>query len=147
MHLYNLSCLSCNIFSYLPARSRGQKGHTGPATLFFTIGSVDAFERNMTSAQRDMGTEPKDFIPIAYVNRISIMFVRSFQFRNNGFLSLPYPLASSYPVSDSTQGFGSISFSLPFYPPPLPLSSFPSPTFSPLLFRMYFYADLFVTVL
>ncbi|CAM9917037.1 unnamed protein product, partial [Discosporangium mesarthrocarpum] len=35
---------------------------------FFTIGSVDSFERKLESAQRELGIKPKDFIPVQYVS-------------------------------------------------------------------------------
>ncbi|KAK9475917.1 peptidase family M41-domain-containing protein [Lipomyces japonicus] len=35
---------------------------------FFTIGSVDSFERNITEAQRELGIKSEGFLPIAYVD-------------------------------------------------------------------------------
>lgn len=35
---------------------------------FFTIGSVETFERKLEQVQRDLGIAPRDFIPVQYVN-------------------------------------------------------------------------------
>ncbi|XP_058832271.1 AFG3-like protein 2 [Topomyia yanbarensis] len=39
-------------------------------TLWFNIGSVDSFERNLESAQTDMNIEPVNFIPVIYRSEI-----------------------------------------------------------------------------
>lgn len=38
------------------------------APFYFTIGSVESFERKLEQVQRDMGIHPRDFIPVQYVN-------------------------------------------------------------------------------
>ena len=35
-------------------------------TLWFNIGSVDSFERNLESVQLEMNTEPQNFLPVIY---------------------------------------------------------------------------------
>ncbi|GMH94398.1 hypothetical protein TL16_g12897 [Triparma laevis f. inornata] len=40
-------------------------------TFFFTIGSVESFERKLEVSQREMGIEPKDFVPVQYVTETS----------------------------------------------------------------------------
>lgn len=37
------------------------------APYYFTIGSVESFERKLEQVQRDMGIHPRDFIPVQYV--------------------------------------------------------------------------------
>lgn len=39
--------------------------------FWFTISSVDSFERKMEEAQRQLGISPRDFIPIVYVEQTS----------------------------------------------------------------------------
>ena len=34
--------------------------------LWFNIGSVDSFERNLENAQIDMNVEPPNFVPVIY---------------------------------------------------------------------------------
>lgn len=38
----------------------------------FTIGSVKGFERKLEDAQRELGIEPHDFIPVTYVTELHI---------------------------------------------------------------------------
>jgi hypothetical protein len=38
------------------------------APFYFTIGSVESFERKLEQVQRDMSIHPRDFIPVQYVN-------------------------------------------------------------------------------
>jgi len=38
------------------------------APFYFTIGSVESFERKLEQVQRDMGIHPRDFIPVQYIN-------------------------------------------------------------------------------
>lgn len=38
---------------------------------YFTIGSVESFERKLEAAQRDLGIQPRDFIPVQYVTETS----------------------------------------------------------------------------
>mmetsp|Transcript_4634 Transcript_4634/g.11903 ORF Transcript_4634/g.11903 Transcript_4634/m.11903 type:complete len:719 (-) Transcript_4634:29-2185(-) len=40
-------------------------------TVFFTIGSVETFERNMETAQKDLNIEQHDLIPISYISETS----------------------------------------------------------------------------
>ena len=43
--------------------------HTkGPAYLTFTIGSMESFERSLEQAQRDLGIDPVDQVPVFFVN-------------------------------------------------------------------------------
>jgi AFG3 family protein len=41
------------------------------APYFFQIGSVESFERKLEEAQRSLGIQPRDFIPVMYVNETS----------------------------------------------------------------------------
>ena len=34
---------------------------------WFTIGSIDTFERNLERIQREMGTDPADFVKVRYL--------------------------------------------------------------------------------
>jgi AFG3 family protein len=36
------------------------------SVLWFNIGSVDSFERNLENAQIDMNVEPPNFVPVIY---------------------------------------------------------------------------------
>eukprot|EP00051_Salpingoeca_urceolata_P023088 m.387806 g.387806 ORF g.387806 m.387806 type:complete len:326 (+) comp20066_c14_seq3:465-1442(+) len=45
--------------------------NTGPA-MFFTIGSVESFERQLERAQNDLNISPDDHIPVTYVSETSI---------------------------------------------------------------------------
>jgi AFG3 family protein len=40
------------------------------SVLWFNIGSVDSFERNLENAQIEMNLEPANFIPVIYKNEI-----------------------------------------------------------------------------
>lgn len=40
------------------------------STLWFNIGSVDTFERNLENIQLEMNTEPANFIPVVYRSEI-----------------------------------------------------------------------------
>ncbi|XP_071443573.1 mitochondrial inner membrane m-AAA protease component AFG3L2 [Hetaerina americana] len=42
----------------------------GSSVLWFNIGSVDSFERNLENAQIEMNLEPANFIPVIYKNEI-----------------------------------------------------------------------------
>lgn len=50
----------------------------GATTLWFSIGSVDAFERNVEAAQMEAGTEPSNFIPVVYKNELEASTFTSF---------------------------------------------------------------------
>lgn len=43
----------------------------GVYRYYFNIGSVDAFERSMEEAQRGMGIDPSDWVPIKYTSEMS----------------------------------------------------------------------------
>ncbi|XP_018013555.1 AFG3-like protein 1 [Hyalella azteca] len=40
----------------------------GAATLWFSVGSVDSFERNLEAAQQELGVEPQDMLAVVYKN-------------------------------------------------------------------------------
>ena len=40
----------------------------GSQQLTFNIGSVESFERNLETAQRELGIDPANHIPVTYVN-------------------------------------------------------------------------------
>jgi hypothetical protein len=41
-------------------------GGDSSSQYFFTVGSIDAFERKLEQAQYDLGLEQKDFVPVVY---------------------------------------------------------------------------------
>ena len=43
-------------------------GATASPSYHFAIGSVEIFERKLEAAQRALGIEPRDFVPVQYVN-------------------------------------------------------------------------------
>lgn len=43
------------------------KGNPTQSNLFFTIGSVENFERSLEQSQNDLGIDPAHFIPVTYV--------------------------------------------------------------------------------
>lgn len=43
---------------------------SGNNTLWFNIGSVDTFERNLENIQLDMNIEPSNFLPVVYRNEL-----------------------------------------------------------------------------
>ena len=47
-------------------------------TLWFSIGSVDAFERNVETAQMESGIEPTNFVPVVYKNELEASMLTSF---------------------------------------------------------------------
>ncbi|XP_055626508.1 AFG3-like protein 2 [Toxorhynchites rutilus septentrionalis] len=53
-------------------RVRLSPGNTSDlgSTLWFNIGSVDSFERNLENAQSDMNIEPVNFVPVIYRSEI-----------------------------------------------------------------------------
>ncbi|KAJ3106948.1 AAA ATPase afg3 [Phlyctochytrium planicorne] len=53
------------------ARFGGAPVPPGTSAYFFTIGSVESFERNLESAQRELGIPPKERIPVSYTNELS----------------------------------------------------------------------------
>lgn len=50
----------------------------GATLLWFSIGSVDAFERNVETAQMEAGIEPSNFIPVVYKNELEASTLTSF---------------------------------------------------------------------
>ncbi|XP_043201292.1 AFG3-like protein 2 [Amphibalanus amphitrite] len=61
-------------------RVRLQPGNNieGAATLWFNIGSVDAFERNLEHAQTELGIEPPSFVPVVYKQELEASGVLGF---------------------------------------------------------------------
>jgi len=57
----------------------GDKLHSQPHSVFFRIGSVQTFERQLEDAQLDLGIQPQDFIQVKYVAAPALL---------NGFLHL-----------------------------------------------------------
>ena len=47
-------------------------------TLWFNIGSVDAFERNLEHAQEELGVEPPNFVPVVYRQELEASGVLGF---------------------------------------------------------------------
>lgn len=45
-------------------------GNVSDGALWFNIGSVDSFERNLENAQTDLNIEPVNFIPVIYKTEI-----------------------------------------------------------------------------
>ena len=46
---------------------------SGPYTYWFSIGSVDTFERNLENAQLDYQIEPSNFVPVIYKNEVDVL--------------------------------------------------------------------------
>lgn len=46
--------------------------------LWFSIGSVDTFERNLESAQQELGLDPSRSVPVTYKSQIEMSNVVSF---------------------------------------------------------------------
>lgn len=47
-----------------------QNSNSGSGVLWFNIGSVDSFERNLEAAQTEQGTESINFVPVIYRNEV-----------------------------------------------------------------------------
>lgn len=58
---------------FMPGSSVGTN-----AILWFNIGSVDTFERNLENIQAEMGIEPMNYIPVVYRNEIDSASLLSF---------------------------------------------------------------------
>lgn len=50
----------------------------GATTLWFSIGSVDAFERNVEAAQMESGIDATNFVPVIYKNELEASMLTSF---------------------------------------------------------------------
>jgi len=61
----------------LGALGEGGSGGGGPAQslYYFTIGSVDGLERKLESAQKEMGTESREMVPVQFSNETSGMSI------------------------------------------------------------------------
>lgn len=46
--------------------------------LWFNIGSVDSFERNLENAQMEMNIEPPNYVPVIYKNEIEAASLSGF---------------------------------------------------------------------
>ncbi|EDV39592.1 uncharacterized protein Dana_GF24400 [Drosophila ananassae] len=51
-------------------RVRLQQNNSSGGILWFNIGSVDSFERNLETAQTEQGTESINFVPVIYRNEV-----------------------------------------------------------------------------
>ncbi len=62
------SCVSYGIdcYMYEPVTLNVHARTQPPRIVTFNIGSVDAFERNLDQAQRDLGIDSSHFIPVTY---------------------------------------------------------------------------------
>ena len=58
-----------------PAGGVGSANYNGPApaSYYFSIGSVETFERKLEAAQRELGIQARDFIPVQYVTETSYL--------------------------------------------------------------------------
>lgn len=45
-------------------------GNNSDGILWFNIGSVDSFERNLENAQADLNVEPVNYLPVIYKSEI-----------------------------------------------------------------------------
>jgi AFG3 family protein len=52
-------------------------GGNGDDQLWFTIGSVDTFERNLENAQLDLQVDPSRFLPVLYKSQLELSNVIS----------------------------------------------------------------------
>lgn len=46
--------------------------------LWFNIGSVDSFERNLENAQMEMNIEPPNYLPVVYKSELEAASVTGF---------------------------------------------------------------------
>jgi AFG3 family protein len=53
--------------------TRQRQLQTGEAQYYFSIGTVDSFDRKLQTIQEDLGILPEDFIDVSYVNETNIM--------------------------------------------------------------------------
>jgi AFG3 family protein len=44
-----------------------------PKRYYFYIGSIETFERQMEEAQRELGKDPQDFVPVIYAKENEYM--------------------------------------------------------------------------
>lgn len=51
--------------------SAPRRREEGVYRFYFNIGSVDAFERSLEDAQKDLGVDPSDWVPVKYTNEMS----------------------------------------------------------------------------
>ncbi|TPX42141.1 hypothetical protein SeMB42_g02431 [Synchytrium endobioticum] len=64
----------------LPLRASGAAHRDASGAVggyYFTIGSIESFERNLETAQRELGIPPRERIPVSYtseINTLSIIF-------------------------------------------------------------------------
>jgi len=58
--------------TYSNAEYSSTDQQSGEREFYFNIGSIEAFERRMEEIQRDMGIEPRDFVPIQYVAETNV---------------------------------------------------------------------------
>lgn len=49
-----------------------EKQNPAAPHIFFNIGSVDSFERNIENAQHDLQIDPAEFVPVTYVSETSL---------------------------------------------------------------------------
>ncbi|OZJ02631.1 hypothetical protein BZG36_03840 [Bifiguratus adelaidae] len=58
---------------HLRPEAANMPGGGGYVTYYFSIGSVDAFERKIDEAQRELGIPSNERIPVAYHDEVSVM--------------------------------------------------------------------------
>uniref|UniRef100_A0AC35UAL6 AAA domain-containing protein n=1 Tax=Rhabditophanes sp. KR3021 TaxID=114890 RepID=A0AC35UAL6_9BILA len=76
------------------------KGNTQPTVPYFTIGSVDSFERSLISVQQHLGFSPENQVPVLYKNE--------FDFKREGptLISVAIPLFFGYYLYRTMKGAG-----------------------------------------
>lgn len=55
--------------SYVRVHLKRDSNPMGPPQLTFNIGSVETFERNLEMAQKELGIDPANHVPLTYVNQ------------------------------------------------------------------------------
>ena len=74
-----------------------QRGGVDSEVLWFSIGSVDTFERNLASAQRNLGVSPSEEVPVLYKSQMTMSSA-------SNVLGLLLPLAILFFMMRSARG-------------------------------------------
>ncbi|KAJ1566331.1 AAA ATPase afg3 [Cladochytrium tenue] len=71
LQVVNKQLVRVNLRGDAPLRGAGAP----LSPYYFTIGSVESFERNLDAAQRELGIPPRERIPVSYMSEISTLSV------------------------------------------------------------------------
>lgn len=73
VYLKRTASLGCPLGTTNPAGAGG--GGPAQSYYYFTIGSGDSLERKLEDAQREIGTDPREWVPVQFSNETSMMAV------------------------------------------------------------------------